>query len=207
MPPAFIYFDLGNVLCFFDRQQEIRQVSQVSGASEDKVRDVLIGPQGILWRYERGEVNDEQFYNEFCRLTGSRPDMAALFEADTNIFVLNTGLLPLVASLEDSQIRLGILSNVCPSHWRFLTDGRYSILPNAFKQFALSFQIGMQKPDEKIYRRATELAGVPPEQIFFIDDMPGNVAAARQQGWDAVQYTSPDALARELLRRGVRSNF
>ena len=148
MPPAFIYFDLGNVLCLFDRQQEIRQVSEVSGVPEEQVHDVLFNPQhGILWQYERGEVNDEQFYQEFCRLTDSRPDMAALLKADAEIFQLNIEILPLVASLEDSQIPLGVLSNVCPSHWRTITDGRYSILPGAFKQLALSYQIGVQKPD------------------------------------------------------------
>ena len=207
MPPAVIYFDLGNVLCLFSRPQEIRQVSEVSGVPEEKVREVLIGKQGILWPYERGELNDQQFYEEFCRLTGSRPDMAALLKADSNIFKLNTELLPVVANLEDSQIPLGVLSNISPSHWRTVTDGRYGILPGAFKHIVLSYEVGVQKPDEKIYRRATEVAGVPAGQIFFIDDIDKNVAAARQFGWDAVQYTSSDALEQELRQRGVRCNF
>ncbi|HTQ39518.1 MAG TPA: HAD family phosphatase [Pirellulales bacterium] len=207
MPPAFIYFDLGNVLCYFSRPQEIRQVAELSGVPEDKVKDVLIGSHAILWQYERGELNDEQFYSEFCRLTGSGPDMAALLQADSDIFTLNTALLPLVANLEDSQIPLGVLSNISPSHWRLVTDGRYGILPRAFQTFALSYEIGVQKPDEKIYRRATELAGVPAERIFFVDDIEKNVAAARRCGWDAVQYTSPDALEQELRRRGVHCNF
>jgi FMN phosphatase YigB (HAD superfamily) len=207
MPPAFIYFDLGNVLCFFSRQKEVQQVSQVSGVPEEKVHEVLLGQQGILWPYERGEFNDEQFHAEFCRRTGSLPDMTALLTADSDIFELNFELLPLVAHLEDAQIPLGILSNICPSHWRIATDGRYGILPKAFRQFALSYQVGIQKPNEKIYRRAAELAAVPTSQIFFADDIAENVATARRLGWDAVQYTSPDALERELLNRGVRCNF
>jgi glucose-1-phosphatase len=208
MPPAFIYFDLGNVLCFFSRPQEIRQVSEVSGVPEDKIKDVLLHPQhGILWPYERGELNDEQFHAEFCRLTGSHPDMAALLRADSEIFHFNFELLPLLAHLEDSQIPLGILSNICPPHWRVVTDGRYSIIPNAFKKCALSYQLGAQKPNEKIYRSAAELAGVPPQQILFIDDVADNVAAARNLGWDAVQYTSTDTLEEELLSRGLRCNF
>jgi HAD superfamily hydrolase (TIGR01509 family) len=208
MPPAFIYFDLGNVICLFNREQELRRVSEVSGVPTEKISDVLLNPQhGILWRYERGEVTDEQFYNEFCRLTDSRPDMAALLKADSEIFQLNFELLPLLASLEDSQIPLGILSNVCASHWRTITDGRYGILPGGFKKFALSYQIGAQKPDERIYRRATELAGVPPAQILFIDDIADNVAAAKKFGWDAIQFTTPDALQQELFHRGVRCNY
>jgi glucose-1-phosphatase len=207
VPPAFIYFDLGNVLCFFSRPQEIRQVSEVSGIPEDKIKDVLLNPQhGILWPYERGELNDEQFHAEFCRLTGSHPEMAALLRADSEIFQLNTEILPLVAHLEDSQIPLGILSNICPPHWRVATS-RYSIISKAFKKFALSYQLGAQKPNEKIYLGAAELAGVPPQQILFIDDVAENVAAAQRLGWDAIQYTSSDALEQELLRRDIRCNF
>jgi glucose-1-phosphatase len=207
MPPAFIYFDLGNVLCFFSRPQEFRQVSEVSGVPEEKVKDVLIGSHAILWAYERGELTDEQFHSEFCRLTGSQPSMAALLQADAGIFTLNTELLPLVSHLEDSEIPLGVLSNICPSHWRIVTDAFFAIVPGAFKQLALSYQIGAQKPAEKIYRRATELAGVPAQQILFIDDVAENVAGAQRFGWDAIQYTTPDALEQELLRRGVHCNY
>ncbi len=207
MPPAFIYFDLGNVLCFFSRPQEMRQVSEVSGVPEEKVKDVLIGSHAILWAYERGELTDEQFHAEFSRLTGSHPDMAAFLQADADIFTLNAELLPLVIHLEDSEIPLGVLSNICASHWRIVTDGRFGILPQAFKQLALSYQIGAQKPNEKIYRRAAELAGVPPEQILFIDDVADNVAGAQRCGFDAIQYTSPDALEQELRHRGIHCNY
>ncbi len=71
----------------------------------------------------------------------------------------------------------------------------------------LSYQLGAQKPNEKIYRGAAELASVPPQQILFIDDVADNVAAARNLGWDAVQYTSTDALEQELLSRGLHCNY
>jgi putative hydrolase of the HAD superfamily len=208
MPPAFIYFDLGNVLCLFSRPQEIRQVSEVSGVPEEKISEVLLNHEtGILWEYERGEIDDQQFYEKFCRLTDSRPEMSALLRADSEIFQFNVELLPIVAHLEDAQIPLGILSNICPPHWRFVSDGRYGMIPGAFKKTVLSYEVGAQKPSEKIYRRATELAGVAPNQILFIDDIEENVAAAHRAGWDAVQYTTPDALEQELLSRGIRSNY
>ncbi|HEY2882193.1 MAG TPA: HAD family phosphatase [Pirellulales bacterium] len=207
MPPAFIYFDVGNVLCFFSREQQIRQCAEVAGVAEAKIKDLLIGSQGLHWRYETGEVNDEQFYDEFCRTTGSRPDPLALRRANSEIFTFNATLLPLVGHLEDAQIPLGILSNTSPSHWQVLTDGRYGILPGAFEKLVLSYEVGALKPEEKIYRRAIELAGVPPEQIFFADDMIGHIEAARKLGIDAVQYTTTEALWDEFRKRGVRCNF
>jgi glucose-1-phosphatase len=207
MPPQFVYFDLGNVLCPFDREVEVRQVTEISGVDEAKARDVLLGEQGILWKAERGELDDRGLHAEFCRLTGSRVEMEEFLRANADIFTLNGELVPLVAQLEDAQIPLGILSNTCSSHWRHLSDGRFSILLSPFRKRVLSYEVGAMKPNEKIFRRAIELASVPAERIFYIDDLPGHVEAARKLGIDAVQYTTTDALVRELLTREVRSNI
>jgi len=208
MPPAFIYFDIGNVICFFDRAREIHQVCEVSGASEEKILEVLLTPEtGLLWKLERGEWTDEQFYAAFCQATNTKPPIDKLLNADSDIFTLNGTLLPLIAQLEDSQIPLGLLSNISAPHWRLLIDGRYAILPGPFRERILSFEAGAQKPSETIFRQAIERAGVPAGQIFYADDVIGHVEAAKKLGIDAVQYTSTDALEQELLKRGVRCNF
>jgi putative hydrolase of the HAD superfamily len=83
----------------------------------------------------------------------------------------------------------------------------YGVLPAPFSVFALSFQIGAMKPDPKIYRAAAELAGVAPRDVFFCDDVMSHVTAARDAGFDAVQYTTTAALVADLRRRGVRFNY
>jgi len=45
--------------------------------------------------------------------------------------------------------------------------------------------------------------GVAPERIFFIDDSRPNVEAACAAGFDAVVFTSPEALERDLDARGL----
>ncbi|HVX64707.1 MAG TPA: HAD-IA family hydrolase, partial [Pirellulales bacterium] len=67
----------------------------------------------------------------------------------------------------------------------------------------LSFRVRCMKPETQIYAHAAELAGAAPHEIFFVDDVAGHVAAARRFGFDAVQYTTPEALAAELRQRGV----
>ena len=103
--------------------------------------------------------------------------------------------------------RLGLLSNTCDVHWNYLAHGRYSMIPEIFHVVALSNRIGAVKPEPKIYQAAAELAGVAPSEIFFTDDMPGHVAAARTAGFDAVQYTTTPAIVAELRKRGVRINY
>ena len=109
--------------------------------------------------------------------------------------------------LKDAGFRTGVLSNTCESHWRFILAHFKGLFPGAFDVLALSFRLGAAKPDERIFTRAAELAGVAPGDIFYCDDIAANVAAARRVGYDAVQYTDTAALVAEIRKRGVRFNY
>lgn len=66
---------------------------------------------------------------------------------------------------------------------------------------------GILKPDPAAFRAGAEALGLPPEQIVFLDDMPWNVAGARQAGMTAIQvpWDGPGPAidtARDLLRLG-----
>ena len=206
MPPRFIYFDLGNVVLRFSHERMCAQMAAVAGVSAEKIWDALFR-QDLKARLEAGKISSADCYEALCKQLGVRPDRAALEEAGNDIFDLNPSILPLIVGLETTGHRIGILSNICENHWNWVSDGRFGVLPGAFEVFALSYQIGAIKPDPKIYRAAAELAGVTPQEIFFTDDMPGHVAAAREAGYDAVQYSTTAALATEMRKRGIRSNY
>ncbi|HEV7226536.1 MAG TPA: HAD family phosphatase [Pirellulales bacterium] len=201
-PPKFIYFDLGNVLLYFDHRRAARQMATVAGVPADLVWDVVFA-SGLEHRYEAGELSTQEFFEIFCDKTGSRPDYAALAAAAGDIFEVNAPLVELVSQLSSAGRRLGLLSNTCEWHWNHFAGGRYPPIPEAFHAVVLSFRAKAMKPDVRIYALAAEMAGAAPSEIFFVDDMPGHVAAARAFGFDAVQYTSPEALVAELAARGV----
>jgi len=206
MPPKFIYFDLGQVLLHFDRQRQCQQMAEVAGCSPEVVHRVVFD-DGLHWKYEAGELTSQQFYEAFCRQTDTRPPLEALLHANSDIFRMNPTIAALVAALEGAGHRLGVLSNTCESHWNLVTHGRYGILPGAFKQFVLSYEVGASKPDERIFRVAAEKAGCAPQEIFYTDDTPGHVEAAKALGFDAVLYTDTAGLAEELRRRGLEFNY
>ena len=206
MPPKFIYFDLGNVLLFFDHALACRQMAAVAGVSEAQVREAVFD-SGLQLQYEAGQLSSQQFYESFCQRTGTRPAYDALAYAASAIFSLNVSIKPVLAQLRSAGYRLGLLSNTCEMHWDYFASGRYSLIPEIFAAVTLSFRVGALKPDVKIYAAAAALAGVRPDEIFFTDDMPGHVAAARACGFDAVQYTGTPALVRQLHDRGVRFNY
>jgi len=202
--PRFLYFDLGNVILHFDHRVAARQIAELTALPENRVWDVLFAG-GLELRYESGELDDCRFYEEFCRVTDTQPDQAAWLLAGSEIFKLNASIVPVLGALKGAGYSLGILSNTCPAHWNYCQ--RYGIVRYGFDVYALSYEHGACKPDPSIYSYAADRAGVRANEIFYTDDIEANVVAAREAGFDAVQYTSAPRLVDELHSRGLRFNY
>jgi putative hydrolase of the HAD superfamily len=207
MPPPvinFIYFDLGNVVLNFDNELACRQMARVAGVGLDRVRSAVFD-SGLQERSERGLVSSQEFYEEFCRLTDTRPSYGALSEAGSDIFTLNCPVIPIVAQLRAAGHRLGLLSNTCAAHWDYV-QRVYKVI-QYFETYVLSYEVGAMKPAAAIFERAASQARVRPEEIFFVDDRPEHVAGARACGWDAEVFTTPAKLAGDLRGRSLRFNY
>lgn len=208
MPAAkrFIYFDLGNVILHFDHQRAARQIAALSGVDVTQVHELVFSGD-LQLRYETGKISSPEFYQEFCNRTGCRVNYEELLRASSDMFEVNTAVLPIVAHLRAAGYRLGVLSNTCAAHWDFVSDGRYAIVQEMFDHYVLSFRVGHMKPDREIYRAAAETVNLEPQQILFTDDLQANVDGARDAGIDAVLFTGATALAEALRERGFGFNY
>lgn len=207
MSVRFLYFDLGNVLLFFDHRRAAAQLARAAGADADAVFDFVF--RGDLnARCDAGSVDAA----EFCRVFRARfpcgATDAALVRAASDIFRVNPPMKGILGRLEAAGHRLGLLSNTCDMHYAwFAAPGRYVPIDTAFETAVLSCRERAMKPDREIYRLAAQRANVAPEEVFYVDDLPANVEGARRAGFDAVLYTTPAAYAGELRRRGIRLDF
>ena len=190
------------MLVNFSVDQMLRQIGAVAGVAAEEVRAAVFG-NGLMRQHESGRLSDREFYEAFCAATGRRPDYDALATAASEIFELNRPVLPLVAQLGQAGYRMGILSNTCSLHWEYCRR-RYRIVAEQFDVYALSYRIGAVKPEAAIFRAAADLAGVRPEEIFFVDDMAEHVAGARAAGFDAVQFTTAAGAGGGVAKAGSR---
>lgn len=197
----FVYFDLGNVILNFSHQRMIDQVAAVAGVSQGDVQQHMFD-NDLENRYETGELNSVEFHAEFCRLTKQSCDIEDFLIACGDIFWLHEPTMPVISQLSQLDIGMGILSNTCEAHWDFVMK-RYPALEQFFPIGVTSFDAKSMKPDVKIYEVAIEKAGVQPGEIFFVDDKPENVQAAKDAGIDAATFTSADQLLRDLFNRGI----
>jgi HAD superfamily hydrolase (TIGR01549 family) len=74
-----------------------------------------------------------------------------------------------------------------------------------FDDVVCSADVGLAKPDPKIYALSAERLNLAPEACVFIDDTEGNCVAAREAGMAAVHFRVDEghSLADQLAAIGV----
>jgi putative hydrolase of the HAD superfamily len=79
----------------------------------------------------------------------------------------------------------------------------HDLFADLFDAVVISSEVGMRKPDERIFRHALELLGTDPAECVFIDDIEHNIRAAERLGIRGIHHTSPDTTIAELRALGL----
>lgn len=202
-PIEFIYFDLGNVLVSFDHSRAFQQIAGLTGTPPARVEQILFH-DGLQTQYEKGEISTIEFHEYFCSQAKAEISLESLCFAVSDIFEPLDDSIRLLQTLKRAGLRLGLLSNTCDCHWRFLLGNkRFDFLHTGFEHTVLSFITGLAKPDTDIYRMAANEANCNPGAILFIDDLEENVKAAQSYGFDGIQFKEFPQLLNELTKRGL----
>jgi epoxide hydrolase-like predicted phosphatase len=106
---------------------------------------------------------------------------------------LDQALVAFIRSLRGDR-RTALLSNAWDD-LRGLVENTWKIA-SAFDELVISAEVGLAKPDHRIYQLALDRLGVAADQALFVDDVGENVDAARWIGMRAIQFrTSGEAIA------------
>ena len=111
------------------------------------------------------------------------------------------GTLDLVRDLRACGIRLLGLTNWSAETFHLAEPAAPAI--GLLEDVLVSGEVGVAKPDPRVFALLTERFGVRPERAVFVDDSATNVAAGAAAGFDAVLFTTADALRASLVARGV----
>ena len=111
------------------------------------------------------------------------------------------GTAALLGELKARGFRLCALTNFSTETFPIARERCPSLA--LFEDIVVSGEIGLVKPDPRIYAHTNAHCRLHPQRTVFIDDMPANVAAGRAAGWHALQFTSPLALRADLAALGL----
>jgi putative hydrolase of the HAD superfamily len=96
---------------------------------------------------------------------------------------------------------LVLLSNTNNIHKKYGWE-KYSFLNN-FNKLILSHEVGAVKPEKEIYKSVENHTKESAEKHIFIDDVKEYVEAAKQLGWDGIQFVGYENLLQELKSRKI----
>lgn len=117
-----------------------------------------------------------------------------------NAIGVNPKMYELVGQLKGKGIPIALLSNIDDRLARLIRDfGLYE----PFDPCLLSCEMGVEKPDPKIYDILLKKMNLPAKEIVFIDDKLENIEAAQKLGFDAILFISQQQLQKELAKRGL----
>ena len=202
----FIFFDMGKVLLDFDHARINQQVGKLAGIEPAIIKSLLFEPPFDLEnRFERGELNADEFHSEFCARAETQVQKQALLRAVSEIFWLNVSIMPILSQLSSINFPMAVLSNTCSAHWEYARE-TFACM-GLFRDAVLSYEEKSMKPDPVIYQSAIKLAqertGCDINQIFFTDDRQENVDAAKEAGIDAELFTDSRTLLKFMVQRGI----
>jgi putative hydrolase of the HAD superfamily len=101
-------------------------------------------------------------------------------------------LLAAIALARKHGLRTGLLSNAD------ILDPGGADLTKLFDDVLLSGDVGVGKPDARIYLLAAERLGLVPEECVFVDDMVSNVRGAVRVGMVGVHHQDVATTLTEL---------
>ncbi|MGI9008508.1 MAG: HAD family hydrolase [Streptosporangiaceae bacterium] len=140
---------------------------------------------------ERGEVSDEQFEATLAALLvgldGQPVASAGLLQRMFAASVLQDEMLELIRELRGAGLLTGLLSN----SWGARDGYPRHLFADLFDDVVISGEVGMRKPEERIFTLAVGRLGVTPAETVFVDDVEGNITAARDLGFATVHHTEP----------------
>lgn len=212
--PSVIYFDVGGVLSTSTvgakkRALEATYRLPANALDTDPTDYRQLGDYGV--------VDDCDYWRLLLR---DRGVTIAEEDCDLSEYIAPVpGMIELLQDIaHDPSIHVGVLSDDTRAMARARgyilgyhganKNGARPIVPDEL--FIISGDWHTQKADGVLYdialRSAATYAGVPPEEVLFIDDKPANIAQAQQKGMQTVLFNADPndpALRRKMADAGV----
>ncbi len=186
-----LLFDIGNVMIDIDYNRTIAAFQQLSGKNISELLS-LQHQVDFFDLFERGEITADEFRQKIAVvLQLEQVDAAAIDDAWNALLASYPAeRFELLLSLKSKQ-KIAALSNINEIHLAAIdhTIQQNFQQPNLaayFHQVFYSHEMGMRKPEKRIYQKVLDDTGISPDKILFFDDKIENIEAAKAVGIEGI---------------------
>lgn len=189
-----VFFDLGGVIVRTEFQAPRQHLAERLGMEyEDLVKLVFDSPSSI--KASHGEISDKEHWAEVTkRLRRPAAETETIREEFFAGDVVDREILEFLRSLRPDYF-VGLISNAWPDLRDYIARQKFD---DAFDHMVISGEVGVIKPEARIYQIALEQARVNPDEAVFVDDFEENVEGCRAVGMHGIHFRDPQEAMGEL---------
>ncbi len=191
-----IIFDLGDVILNIDVPVASKSFADLSGREQSEI--LTIFKENELFRQFETGLMDESKFRNYVREILNFPDLSdeAIDTAWNSLLLdLPPERVELLKKLA-TQYRLFLLSNTSSIHItqvNKILEASTGVekLEDLFETVFLSYEMGLMKPDTRIYQEVLDKAGLKAEETLFLDDNADNIRGAAELGIETIHVQKP----------------
>lgn len=185
-----VFFDLGGVILRTEYQAPRQHLAESFGLDYEDIDKVVFGggPNGSAARAVVGEITEEEHWLNVMKILKQPADeykriRDEFFAGD----VIDHDILNFLRSLKPDY-KVGLISNAWSGLRDYIVREKFD---DAFHRMIISAEVGVAKPDAKIYHIALEQLGVSPKEAVFVDDFIENIEACEKLGIKGIHFKDP----------------
>ncbi len=189
-----VFFDFGGVLVRTEFQAPRQHLSERLGLEYDDVVRIVFESE-TAGQASIGTITEDQHWEAVMRrLHLPMSETAAIRDEFFAGDVIDRELLDGLRDLRKTY-KIGLISNAWSGLRPWIVSRKFD---DAFDFMVISAEVGVAKPDARIYQYALEQFDVAPAESVFVDDFPVNVEGARLAGMHAILFTAPEPALTQL---------
>uniref|UniRef100_A0A8H9Z0D0 Glucose-1-phosphatase n=1 Tax=Pseudomonas tritici TaxID=2745518 RepID=A0A8H9Z0D0_9PSED len=186
-------FDLGNVIVDIDFNRVLGAWSDFSRVPLATLKQNFAMGEAFH-QHERGEISDEAFAQAMCH----EMDLPLSYEQFSHgwqaVFVaIRPDVIDIMHKLREQGHRVVVLSNTNRLHTTFWPE-EYPEIRAAADKIYLSQEMGMRKPEARIYQAVLQTEGFSAADAVFFDDNADNIEGANQLGITSILVTGKETI-------------
>ena len=196
-----ITFDLDGVYFLKGKENFVINLGLKYGISENEAKRVFLKSEQMNLLYKTGKIGDEEFWNWAATEWKIQARPEELIDLLISGYEVNEYVAEIVKKVRNNGFRTLICSSNFPARINGLHK-RFNFLDN-FDAWALSYEVGVNKPNKGLYEELVKKSNVLAEEIVLADDYEPSVNAAKEVGISAFLYIDFDQFMEELKKMGV----
>jgi epoxide hydrolase-like predicted phosphatase len=189
-----VFFDLGGVILRTEYQTPRQHLAERFGMDYEDIDKLVFGtPSAAL--ASKGEITEEQHWHQvmkFLKLSAGRYRRveAEFFAGD----VIDHAILNFLRSIKP-KYKVGLISNAWSGLRAYIEREKFD---DVFDKMIISAEVGVTKPEARIYQIALEQLQVKAKEAVFVDDVQENIEACERLGMKGIRFTSPESALEQL---------